>query len=147
LGYGSQTVMPPSTHNSGRQYTWKPGHGPNDIAAAPAPAWLLYLLTEGRRQDGQGGVTQGPSAPAAGPATPSEPPSGRPDAVERARRYLGRCERCHREPDHAEDASTHLLRVANALTVGFSLDVETAAQLLHEWDRDVNPQPFGPGEC
>jgi putative DNA primase/helicase len=44
LGCGSQTVMPPSRHRSGRLYQWVPGHGPGEILAAPAPAWLAKLM-------------------------------------------------------------------------------------------------------
>ncbi len=41
---GSQTVMPPSRHPSGRRYVWEPGHGPDECEAAPAPAWLMREL-------------------------------------------------------------------------------------------------------
>jgi hypothetical protein len=44
LGYGSQTVMPPSRHASGGRYAWVRGRGPEDIDPAPAPAWLLALM-------------------------------------------------------------------------------------------------------
>ncbi len=60
LGQGSQTVMPPSRHKSGRRYTWKPGHGPDEIKSAPAPTWLIKLMSEGQR-NGQGGKAR--SAP------------------------------------------------------------------------------------
>jgi hypothetical protein len=51
--YGSQTVMPPSRHKSGRRYAWRPGHGPGEIEAAPAPAWLVeQLRAEGRGRKG-----------------------------------------------------------------------------------------------
>lgn len=43
---GAQTVLPPSRHTSGRLYAWKPGHGPKEIALAPAPAWLLAALRD-----------------------------------------------------------------------------------------------------
>lgn len=38
---GQQTVMPPSIHASGRQYTWIDGHSPFDIPCAIAPKWLV----------------------------------------------------------------------------------------------------------
>jgi hypothetical protein len=41
---GSQTVLPPSRHPSGSYYAWRPGHGPHDLAVAPAPAWLVAAL-------------------------------------------------------------------------------------------------------
>jgi hypothetical protein len=48
---GAQTVLPPSRHHSGRRYAWREGHGPGEIEAAPAPAWLVQLLSaKGRRR-------------------------------------------------------------------------------------------------
>jgi hypothetical protein len=41
---GAQTVMPPSRHESGRLYEWKPGHGPGEIELAMMPAWLIEQL-------------------------------------------------------------------------------------------------------
>src|SRR5262249_44588851 len=43
---GAQTVLPPSRHPSGRLYAWKPGHGIQDTALAPAPDWLLAMLRD-----------------------------------------------------------------------------------------------------
>jgi hypothetical protein len=40
------------------------------------------------------------------------------------------------------DASTHLLKAATALLVGFALDRATAIQLLREWDQEGNPRPW-----
>jgi Bifunctional DNA primase/polymerase, N-terminal/Primase C terminal 1 (PriCT-1) len=45
LAKGSQTVMPPSRHASGARYAWKPGLGPGEIEPAPAPGWLVKLLS------------------------------------------------------------------------------------------------------
>ena len=44
MGNGSQTVLPPSRHESGALYTWEPGLSPQDLAPAPAPAWLVERL-------------------------------------------------------------------------------------------------------
>jgi hypothetical protein len=44
LAKGSQTVMPPSRHASGRRYGWVAGRGPGEIEIAKAPAWLLAAL-------------------------------------------------------------------------------------------------------
>jgi hypothetical protein len=46
LGLGSQTVMPPSRHQSGRLYRWLPGHGPGEIDPPEAPAWVVELMRE-----------------------------------------------------------------------------------------------------
>lgn len=51
---GAQTVLPPSRHASGRRYEWLPGCGPEDVAAAPAPPWLLAALRQGGRGDRNG---------------------------------------------------------------------------------------------
>lgn len=45
---GAQTVMPPSRHASGGVYAWVSGRGPGEIAAAPAPSWLVLELSEGK---------------------------------------------------------------------------------------------------
>jgi hypothetical protein len=46
LGEGAQTVMQPSRHKSGRRYRWAQGRGPDDIAAAPLPAWAVALMAD-----------------------------------------------------------------------------------------------------
>jgi hypothetical protein len=46
---GAQTVLPPSRHSAGTLYAWRPGHGPDEIEPAPAPAWLVEAL----RADGR----------------------------------------------------------------------------------------------
>jgi hypothetical protein len=47
LGLGAQTVMPPSRHVSGRRYSWVQGKSPNDLPFAPAPEWVVGLMSEG----------------------------------------------------------------------------------------------------
>ncbi len=42
---GAQTVLPPSRHVSGGLYDWLPGHSPEEIEAALAPAWLVKELS------------------------------------------------------------------------------------------------------
>jgi hypothetical protein len=44
LARGSQSVVPPSRHVSGRRYAWVFGRAPGQIEVAPAPAWLLAAL-------------------------------------------------------------------------------------------------------
>lgn len=41
---GGYVVAPPSTHISGRAYTWEASSHPDDIEVAPLPDWLLALL-------------------------------------------------------------------------------------------------------
>ena len=41
---GGYVVAPPSLHPSGQRYQWKPDAGPEAIALAPLPQWLLQCL-------------------------------------------------------------------------------------------------------
>jgi hypothetical protein len=43
-GTGGYVVVPPSLHVSGQRYTWISGRGPEDVAPAHAPGWLLELV-------------------------------------------------------------------------------------------------------
>lgn len=43
---GAQTVLPPSRHPSGQLYVWVPGHSPQELKIAVAPAWLLKELED-----------------------------------------------------------------------------------------------------
>jgi putative DNA primase/helicase len=63
LGEGSQTVMPPSRHKSGRRYRWAERRGPDEIAAAPLPAWAVALMADSRHGRG---CRRGPQAGQAG---------------------------------------------------------------------------------
>lgn len=45
MGNGSQTVLPPSRHESGSIYTWVPGRSPDDLPLALAPPWLVARMT------------------------------------------------------------------------------------------------------
>jgi hypothetical protein len=40
-GQGGFAVLPPSHHESGNDYAWKPGHAPWECGIAVAPQWLL----------------------------------------------------------------------------------------------------------
>lgn len=42
---GQQTVMPPSIHHTGSIYDWAEGKSPWDLDCAPAPRWLMDLIT------------------------------------------------------------------------------------------------------
>jgi hypothetical protein len=46
MALGGQTVLPPSLHPSGGAYIWVPGHGPDDLPMAEAPAWLIQRLAQ-----------------------------------------------------------------------------------------------------
>jgi hypothetical protein len=42
---GCAITAPPSIHRNGRPYRWARGRSPDEIGIAPAPDWLVYLLT------------------------------------------------------------------------------------------------------
>lgn len=54
LAYGQQTVLPPSMHATGRQYTWIEGKSPDDMDCSPAPGWLLELVRDERAEQRKG---------------------------------------------------------------------------------------------
>jgi hypothetical protein len=45
-GYEGYVVAPPSNHMSGTSYQWEAGSEPNEISLAPAPQWLIDLVTK-----------------------------------------------------------------------------------------------------
>jgi hypothetical protein len=42
---GGYVIGPGSIHKTGWRYQWKPGFGPDDIAIAEVPEWLIQMLT------------------------------------------------------------------------------------------------------
>lgn len=44
LAQGQQTVLPPSMHASGKQYTWIDGHSPFECDIAMAPNWIIEKI-------------------------------------------------------------------------------------------------------
>lgn len=45
-GQGGFAMMPPSTHQSGKSYRWKPGREPWEMEIATAPQWLCDEITK-----------------------------------------------------------------------------------------------------
>ena len=45
-GQGGFAMMPPSMHQSGNPYRWKPGHEPWEMSIAPAPQWFCDQITQ-----------------------------------------------------------------------------------------------------
>lgn len=43
---GTQTVLPPSCHPSGKLYQWKSKHSPRDIPLADCPSWILQQISK-----------------------------------------------------------------------------------------------------
>jgi len=49
---GGCVVAPPSVHSSGKAYTWRVGHAPNEAPLATLPSWLLSVMTGTRAHPG-----------------------------------------------------------------------------------------------
>jgi hypothetical protein len=153
LSHGSQTVMPPSRHQLGGTYAWIPGCHPEEIEAAPCPAWLLALDRTDKETRRPGDketarrADQPNASPAAGPASlspglpvslsPCLPASVSPDQMSRARAYLARC------PPAVAGQGGHnqTFKVACKLFQIFALDRDAAFSLL--WN-DYNPRCVPP---
>lgn len=63
MANGSQTVLPPSRHPSGRLYAWEPGRSPQEIPLAAAPPWLVERLRPAPRQPTPRQTGHGSEAP------------------------------------------------------------------------------------
>jgi hypothetical protein len=120
MAKGSQTVLPPSLHASGDRYSWEPGHGPDDIDAAPAPTWLRERLL-----DKGGGV-----APTNGAAHQYEPLT--PLLRARVGAYLNELPRSIQ----TKNGSAALMRAARSVVWGFNIEPGAAFDILQE---DYNP--------
>jgi len=53
-GDGGYVVLPPSIHESGREYAWEISSRIGEIPFAPMPDWLLALITNPSRSSDQG---------------------------------------------------------------------------------------------
>jgi len=94
---GGYVVAPPSRHESGARYAWRPGHDPAGVLPAPLPSWLDALVRDRR-------------APRAG--TPASAPPHRRDAFRARMARVGIIPRgaraeMHRCPFH-DDANPSL---------------------------------------
>ena len=113
LAEGSQTVAPPSMHWTGRRYAWQQFHDPENVKVAVCPAWLLDELLK----------SEHPVATRPATIPFSIPPT---DAARRARAYLEKC-----DPAIAgQGGHNQTFKVACKLVKGFSLDEQTAYELL-----------------
>jgi Bifunctional DNA primase/polymerase, N-terminal len=140
LSISTYTVMPPSRHVRGGEYSWLFDCRPGEIELAYVPAWLLALAARPA-----GPSLPFPSADQAVDRVPRRP--GRPDAVYRARSLLACMGHCDpRRENQQQDASLHLFNAACALVRGFCLDDATALQLLRDWDRGNRMQPYSERE-
>lgn len=73
-GAGGQIVVAPSLHPNGQPYGWEDGHAPWETAIAPAPAWLLDLVTPQATTPTEAGVALPNSRPGM-PATHDHSPA------------------------------------------------------------------------
>lgn len=112
------TVLPPSVHPDGPRYRWELDRHPRDTALAEIPDTWLARMT--RREES---------------AAPVVPVQATVDVVERARRYLDRCEGAI----SGSGGHTHTFLVAQKLVRGFRLDEQTAYALLSVWNQRCKP--------
>lgn len=82
LSHGTQTVMPPSLHLSGRRYCWPAAGGPQTVKVAEAsPEMVRLLLADGEKKRPTGGGVSRPDAQSGNGADP----------MARARAYCDAC--------------------------------------------------------
>lgn len=117
LGVGRYFLAAPSVHPCGGAYRWTSAKG---TAIAQPPRWLVELA-------------RAVEAPAVAPSRPIAPTSA--DVVERARKYLARCE----PAISGSGGHTTTFLVAQKLVRGFELDEGTALALLAEWNTNCKP--------
>jgi hypothetical protein len=60
-GQGGFAMMPPSMHESGKNYRWKPGLEPWSVEIAEAPMWLCEQITSLAREHGGSNSTSSPA--------------------------------------------------------------------------------------
>lgn len=60
-GQGGFAMMPPSMHESGKNYRWKPGLEPWSVEIAEAPMWLCEQITILAREHGGSSSTSSPA--------------------------------------------------------------------------------------
>ena len=124
---GGYVAAPPSKIG-GKAYQFENWKEPLKLPAFPS-----VLYRKERTQDAQAAESPAPPTDAPRPIQPT----GRPDAYERARRYLASCDEAI-EGQGGHDATIH---AAHALVVGFGLDEEAALGLLMS---DYNPRCVPP---
>jgi hypothetical protein len=114
---GAQTVLPPSRHREGSLYAWKAGHGPDEIQAALAPAWLVEQLRPAPQRNGHTAAGQ----PVSRLKTLSQ-------AEARAVAYLKNC------PPAVSGNGGHnqTFAVARAIIWGFDLGPDAGFKILLE---------------
>jgi hypothetical protein len=60
-GQGGFAMMPPSMHESGKNYRWKPGLEPWSVDIAEAPSWFCEQITHLAREHGGSSSTSSPA--------------------------------------------------------------------------------------
>lgn len=113
-GRNRYVVAAPSIHPSGRRYQWS---SPRGIPLSEPPYWLVALATRE-------------------PPAPLPPRTSGPDVIERARRYLAKCDPA------VSGAGGHdrTFAVCCALARNFDLSQDEAlALLLEDWNQRCEP--------
>lgn len=112
-GEGGYVVAPPSVHASGGRYEWLPGRGPDQVAFALPPPWLVQAM-RGGRDAGAGRSDQRRRVAVRGLAAGGADEGERNDAVAR---LFG-----------------HLVRR--------DVDIQVATDLMLAWNREKNRPPL-----
>lgn len=123
-GDGGYVVAPPSSHASGRRYTWREGHGPHERRPAPMPLWLYDLIFANTRF-----VRFESSRPTNGNGV---------DLLTRARKYA------EAVPGVTEgDRNTAAFKLAGHLAAldvdGLQLDGSQITSLMRSWNLNNTP--------
>lgn len=131
LGRGGGTVWPPSRHASGARYAWVSGRGPDDLAPAAMPGWLMVQMREDRPKRRSGRKQDAP-----------QPPAGDGDRITEPGRNvkLASLAGTMRRPGMTEEEIVTALLVVNERRCDPPLDEAEVRKIAASVSR-YNPQP------
>lgn len=122
-GKMAQSVLPPSTHHTGRQYQWVPGYGLEDVPIAPLPAVLIEAVRNCKAT-----ATATPDRRSVSVLRAAVAEGGRNDAMFAAAMLLARA--VHPGDDEQEAALLEVLHGVNAARCRPRLDDGEVASIF-----------------